>query len=166
MPLAHGGFIGAAQDGNIAAATREDYAEAAVAVLTNGGHEGKTYELAGDHSFTMKDLAEAVSGWAGRPLLYSDLPPSEYRKTSGSTGLPEAIVDLLVATDVAIARGDVDSNSHELPQLDRAEHAGGPRGADERAEADRAYKKDCDKNSNHYVSIFVFASAIPMPDKH
>jgi NAD(P)H dehydrogenase (quinone) len=117
MSLAHGGFIGAAQNGKIAAATRQDYAEAAVAVLTHGGHEGKTYELAGDYSFTMNDLAEAVSGWAGKPLPYSDLLQSEYRKILSSTGLPEAIVDLLIATDVAIARGDLDSNSRDLHNL-------------------------------------------------
>jgi len=117
MPLAHGGFIGAAQTGKIAAATREDYAEAAVAVLMSGGHEGKTYELAGDYGFTMKDLADAVSGWAGTTLPYTDLPPAEYRKILGSAGLPDAIVDLLVATDVAIAHGDLNSDSRDLHNL-------------------------------------------------
>jgi NAD(P)H dehydrogenase (quinone) len=44
MPLALGAFIGAARDGRIAAATRADYAAAAVSVLTTDGQEGKTYE--------------------------------------------------------------------------------------------------------------------------
>lgn len=56
MPLALGAFIGAARNGRIAAAARADYAAAAVSVLTTDGQEGKTYELAGDHAFTMKEL--------------------------------------------------------------------------------------------------------------
>jgi NAD(P)H dehydrogenase (quinone) len=117
MPLAHGGFIGAAQNGRIAAAARADYAAAAITVLTTGGHEGKIYELAGDHAFTMKHLANAVSSWAGKSLPYNDLPPSEYGNVLEKAGLPEAIVNLLVATDVAIARGDLDSSSRDLHSL-------------------------------------------------
>ena len=76
MNLAHGAFFGAARDGRIAAAARADFAAAAVAVLTTEGHAGKTYELAGDHSLTMTDLAKAVSEWAERTMLYRDLPPT------------------------------------------------------------------------------------------
>ncbi|RYZ15573.1 MAG: SDR family oxidoreductase, partial [Sphingobacteriales bacterium] len=56
-----GELFGSAGEGKISAATREDYAEAAVAALTSQGHENKTYELAGDTSFTLADLAKTVS---------------------------------------------------------------------------------------------------------
>lgn len=45
--LEHGVFIGAAGDGKIASATRADYAAAAARVISEAGHEGKVYELAG-----------------------------------------------------------------------------------------------------------------------
>ena len=115
--LSRGAFLGAARDGRIAAATRADYAAAAVAVLTADGHGGKTYELAGDQAFTMKEFADAVSSWAGRPLAYKDLPASEYRRELAKEGLPELVVELLVATDLAIARGDLDSSSRDLRAL-------------------------------------------------
>jgi NAD(P)H dehydrogenase (quinone) len=117
MPLQFRAFLGTARDGRIAAASRADYAAAAAAVLTTEGHEDKVYELAGDHAFTMAELAEAVSCWAGRTLPYKDLPGDEYRRTLASAGVPEMFLDLLVGTDVAIARGDLDSNGRDLRGL-------------------------------------------------
>ena len=35
---------------------RVDYAEAAVAALTSDGHDGKTYEPAGDEAYSLSDL--------------------------------------------------------------------------------------------------------------
>jgi hypothetical protein len=46
--LAGGPFLGSAGTGRISSAARADYAKAAAAVLTSDGHEGKTYELAGE----------------------------------------------------------------------------------------------------------------------
>jgi NAD(P)H dehydrogenase (quinone) len=116
-PLARGAFIGAAGDGRIAAASRADYAAAAVAVLTMDGHGDKTYELAGDNAFTMAELAEAVSRWAGKSLPYNNLAASEYRQALAKAGLAETVVELLVATDLAIARGDLDTGGGDLHAL-------------------------------------------------
>ncbi len=109
MPLRFGAFVGAARDGRIAAA--------AVAVLTSEGHEGMTYELAGDRAFTMTDLARAVSDWAGGTIPYNDLPAAEYRKALEKAGVPNPFVDIAVKTDLAIARGDLDSKSPDLHML-------------------------------------------------
>jgi len=117
MPLAHGAFLGSARQGRIAAASRADFAAAAIAVLTTGGHAGRTYELAGDDAFTMHELAEAVSVWSGLDLPYKDIPASEHRSALTQAQLPEWVVDLLVATDAAIARGDLDSSSRDLHGL-------------------------------------------------
>jgi NAD(P)H dehydrogenase (quinone) len=115
--LAQGAFPGSAGAGRIAAASRADYAAAATAVLTTDGHQGETYELAGDESFSMAELAAAVSAWAGKPIPYKDLPPADYRQALMQIDLPEAIVDFLVATDRAIARGDLDSDRGDLHTL-------------------------------------------------
>ena len=116
-PLALGAFLGAAREGRIAAASRSDYAAAAVTVLTTDAHQGKTYELAGDYAFTKKQLAEAVSAWAGTSVGYHDLPAAEYRAALIKAGFPESTVTLLVETDLAIARGDLDSSCRDLHRL-------------------------------------------------
>jgi NAD(P)H dehydrogenase (quinone) len=115
--LARGALLGSARAGRIAAASRADYAAAAVAVLTTEGHDGRTYELAGDRAFTMHELAAAVSTWAGRDIPYRDVPASAHRNALAEAGLPKAMIDFLVATDAAIARGDVDSSSRDLQAL-------------------------------------------------
>ena len=43
---------------------RDDVADALVAMLTAPGHEGMTYELTGPQSFTLAELAAAVTSTA------------------------------------------------------------------------------------------------------
>jgi NAD(P)H dehydrogenase (quinone) len=115
--LSLGALLGSARHGRIAAASRADYAAAAVAVLTTERHGGRTYELAGDHAFTMHELAGAVSAWAGRNIPYEDVPASAHRNALMQAGLSAQMVDFLVATDAAISRGDLDSSSGDLHAL-------------------------------------------------
>ncbi len=66
--LEHGVFIGAAGDGKIASATRADYAAAAARVISEAGHEGKVYELAGDSGWTLTQLAAELTKQSGNRL--------------------------------------------------------------------------------------------------
>ena len=47
--------------GKVSSASRLDYATAAAVVLTQDGHENKIYELAGDTSYTLDDVAKWTS---------------------------------------------------------------------------------------------------------
>ena len=55
------GFAGATAGGRTSYATRDDYAAAAVAVLTTPGHENQVYELAGDAGITRAEVAAEVA---------------------------------------------------------------------------------------------------------
>ncbi|ACG74416.1 NmrA family protein [Anaeromyxobacter sp. K] len=114
--LAHGAIAGSARDGRIAGAARADYAEAAAAVLTGEGHEGRAYELAGT-PFTMADLAAEVSRQAGKPVAYRDLPPADYRAVLVGAGIPGPYADALVDADLGVARGELDDASGDLERL-------------------------------------------------
>ena len=116
-PLALGAFIGSAGNGRIAAASRSDFAAAAATVLTEEGHTGKTYELAGDEGFTIADLAKEVSNWCNRLIGYTEMPAADYTQALISAGLPEPFAVFLVEADLAIAAGELDSNSRDLHQL-------------------------------------------------
>src|SRR5690606_35702578 len=72
--LAGGAFIGSAGEGRIASSTRAVFAEAAAVVLLGEGHDGKTYELAGDKAYTLADLAAEISRQSGREIPYKNLP--------------------------------------------------------------------------------------------
>ncbi|PCE23774.1 NAD(P)-dependent oxidoreductase [Paraburkholderia acidicola] len=115
--LAQGTIIGSAGQGRFASATRADYAGAAVTVLTQPGHANKTYELAGNHAFSMAEFAEELSKQAGRPIVYKDLPPAEYEATLLGLGLPRMIVDVIVDADIKSSNGELDSSSRDLSQL-------------------------------------------------
>jgi NAD(P)H dehydrogenase (quinone) len=80
--LAGGAFLGSAGNGKISSALRVDYAEAAVAVLTSDGHDGKTYELAGDEAYSLSDLAAETSRQTGKTIPYKNLPEAATRPRS------------------------------------------------------------------------------------
>lgn len=115
--LAHGALIGSAGEGRIAAAARADYADAAVAVLTGTGHDGKTYELAGDTAFTLADLAAELSRQTGREIPYRNLPQADYAAALAAAGVPAPFNDALAAWDVDTANGALFDDGRTLSNL-------------------------------------------------
>ncbi|HET6763426.1 MAG TPA: SDR family oxidoreductase [Longimicrobiaceae bacterium] len=115
--LAGGIVLGSAGEGRISSATRADYAEAAVAVLTGTGHEGKTYELAGDTAWTLGDLATEISSQTGKPVAYRNLPEAEYAAALHGFGLPQELAQAIAGWDAAAAGGALFDDSHQLSSL-------------------------------------------------
>lgn len=115
--LAAGAFIGSAGDGRISSATRQDYAEAAVAVATGDGHEGKTYELAGDTAWTMADLAAEVSKQSGKDLPYRNLSEADYAAALARNGMPEGAAAFFAGVDVATSQGALFDDGKQLSAL-------------------------------------------------
>lgn len=115
--LAQGALIGSAGAGQIASAARADYAAAAVAVLSSTGHEGKTYELAGDTAWTLADLAAEISRQSGRDIPYRDLPPADYTAALIAAGVPASWAQALPALDVEAAKGALFDDGHVLSGL-------------------------------------------------
>lgn len=115
--LAGGAFIGSAGEGKVSAAPRADYAEAAVAVLTGAGHEGKTYELAGDTAWTLADLAAEVSKQTGKAIPYMNLPEAGYAQALVGFGLPEGLAAAIAGWDIGASQGALYSDSKDLSTL-------------------------------------------------
>ena len=115
--LEQGAFVGCADGGRISAATRSDYAEAAVTVLTEEGHTGEVYELGGDEAFTMAELAEEVARQSDTEVAYQDLSREEYVNALTEQGIPESQASVLVDMDRAIAEGALYTESDDLHQL-------------------------------------------------
>lgn len=115
--LQYGAIAGSAGNGRVSAASRADYAAAAATVLTQDGHEGKVYELAGDASFSMQDLADALSRKSGKSIAYHDMPMPDYRAMLVSAGLPAAVAYMLADADRSLANGELESTSGDLRKL-------------------------------------------------
>ena len=112
-----GGFAGSAGDGQVASASRADFAAAAVAVLTADGHDDKVYELSGDTAWTYADLAAEIAAVTGKPVTYTDLSPQEHRAALTATGLPEELAGFLVAVEQDIKHGLLADVTGELRAL-------------------------------------------------
>lgn len=114
---AAGAIFGSAGNGKISSATRGDYAEAAVAVLTTPGHQGKIYELAGDSAWTMSDLAAEVSRHVGKDIPYKNLEVDEYAKILKSAGLPEGLAKTIAGWDVEASKDALFDDGRQLSKL-------------------------------------------------
>lgn len=115
--LEFGAFIGSAKEGRIASAGRADYAAAAAKALTTEGHAGKTYELAGDESYTLAELVAELNSQTGKSVVYQDLPEAEFAAALKGAGLPDGLADMLADSDAAAAEGGLFDNSKTLSQL-------------------------------------------------
>ena len=115
--LEHGVFIGAAGEGKIASATRADYAAAAARVITEEGHAGKVYELAGDHGWTLGELAAELAKQSGKKVVYQNLSQADFAAALKSVGLPAGLADMLADSDVGASKGGLFDDSHTLSKL-------------------------------------------------
>ncbi len=115
--VAGGAFIGSAGDGRISSAARADYAEAAATVLVSAGHEGKTYELAGDAAYTLADLAAEISRQTGKAIPYKNLPESNYAAALAGFGLPEGLAAAIAGWDTGASQDALFDDSRQLSKL-------------------------------------------------
>jgi NAD(P)H dehydrogenase (quinone) len=112
-----GAMIGSSGEGRISAASRADYAEAIAAVADGQGHENKVYELAGDDSFTVADMAAVVSQVTGKEIPFNNLPEDTYAGILQSFGLPEGFAKILADSDVQASKGALFDDSKTLSRL-------------------------------------------------
>ncbi|MCL4782514.1 MAG: SDR family oxidoreductase [Bryobacterales bacterium] len=115
--VAGGAFLGSAGEGRISAAARADFAEAAIAALTGTGHDGKTYELAGDAAWTLSDLAAEISRQVGRAIPYRDMPAADYAAALTGLGLPAPLAQAIASWDADASRGALFHDGKDLSRL-------------------------------------------------
>lgn len=115
--LEHGVFIGAADEGKIASATRADYAAAAARVISEDGHAGKTYELAGDAGWTLSQLAAELAKQSGKKVVYQNLSEADFAAALKGVGLSAGLADMLADSDTGASKGGLFDDSHTLSKL-------------------------------------------------
>ncbi|EPH1776644.1 SDR family oxidoreductase [Citrobacter freundii] len=115
--LEHGVFIGAAGEGKIASATRADYAAAAARVISEDGHAGKTYELAGDAGWTLSQLAAELAKQSGKKVVYQNQSEADFAAALKGVGLPAGLADMLADSDTGASKGGLFDDSHTLSKL-------------------------------------------------
>ena len=74
----------------------EDVAQAVAVVLTEAGHEGATYELAGGEMLSQAEVATTLSRQLMRPVRAEAVPPDAWERRARELGLGEYAIDTLL----------------------------------------------------------------------
>lgn len=115
--LQHGIMIGCAGAGRFSTATREDYAVAAVAVLTKEDQAGRVYELAGDDAWTLTDFCAELARQSGTAIVYQNLARADYEAALVQAGVPAAMASVLSDCELGASAGALFDDSRQLSQL-------------------------------------------------
>lgn len=110
-------FLGAAGEGRIASASRDDYAEAAAVVMTQAEPAAAVYELAGDSSYTLAEFAAEIAHQSGKPVAWKNLPPQDFAAVLIEAGLPQGLAQMLADSDAGAAQGGLFDDSRTLSTL-------------------------------------------------
>jgi uncharacterized protein YbjT (DUF2867 family) len=73
----------------------EDIGKAAYALLRDGNHEGKSYDMTGPEALTMTEIAERISAAIGRTICYVNVSVAERRQALLAAGIPADFADAL-----------------------------------------------------------------------
>jgi uncharacterized protein YbjT (DUF2867 family) len=73
-----------------------DLADASARVMTEPGHAGATYELAGPHALSQDDVAAILSKLLEKPIRAQAKPADQMRKEAEAAGVPAERIDTLI----------------------------------------------------------------------
>lgn len=104
-------------DAKVAYVSHEDIADALIAAATGTGHDGKTYELAGETAYSAVELAEILSEVTGREIKALDVPVSAFEDSFRSMGLPEFVVTGVGSFYAALGAGEYSATSKDIALL-------------------------------------------------
>ncbi|KXV15365.1 NmrA family transcriptional regulator [Caballeronia megalochromosomata] len=74
----------------------EDIADAAVAALTQPGHENRLYELTGPRAISFAEALECIAKASRRDLHLAPVPPDAFRAGLLNAGVPKPEADLIL----------------------------------------------------------------------
>jgi uncharacterized protein YbjT (DUF2867 family) len=73
----------------------DDIADAAIEVLTKGGHNGQVYELTGPRLLTFEQAVAEIAAATGKPIQYQQIPMEDYKAMLTEYEVPEDMIWLI-----------------------------------------------------------------------
>ncbi|MFB4267412.1 SDR family oxidoreductase [Nonomuraea sp. GTA35] len=118
MAGSDGVIRGPAGQGRVAAVAQDDIAQAAANVLlAPEEHAGATYDLTGPQALTLDEVAALISAATGRDVTYHAETVPEAYASREIYGAPGWQVEAWVSTYLAIAAGELEGVSGDVPAL-------------------------------------------------
>ena len=115
--VAKGELILPMEDARIASIDIGDIAEVAIIVLTDSGHEGKTYPITGPEALNMAEVAERLSVVTGKPIRYINIAPEEAKRINLENGMPPYMADGLFELFAERRKGKESQVSSVIPEI-------------------------------------------------
>ncbi|MBA3636190.1 MAG: SDR family oxidoreductase [Rubrobacteraceae bacterium] len=105
------------KEGRLGMIDARDIGEAAAKVITEEGHEGKTYTLTGPAAISFHDIAGALSEVLGKEVTYIPVPLEKAKEAMLSRGIPEWMADALNEYAKAHSEGYSDWTTDDFERL-------------------------------------------------
>ena len=105
------------KDGKLGMIDVRDIADVAAKVLTEPGHEGKTYGLTGPASISYHDIAAGLSKALGKEIKYVDVPLDAAREAMVGMGLPDWYADAYNEYNKAFSEGLGDFTTKDVEEI-------------------------------------------------
>lgn len=115
--LQQGHIYAQAGEGEISMVDARDIADVAVEALLNDGHEGKTYVLTGPEAISYGKIAEVFSNALKRQIAYVPVTSVQARSSMLEAGMPDWLVEDLVAVNMEHAAGLANSVSPDVEKV-------------------------------------------------
>ncbi len=104
-------------DGKAGYALREDLAEAHAIVLSQKGHENKSYALQGGPAVSFADVAQIMAEISGSQVEFHAVSEQDYVAHLVTAGLPEPAANFVLAWVKGVNAGEWDSPTGDLERL-------------------------------------------------
>lgn len=104
-------------DGKAGYALRDELAEAHAIVLSQEGHENRSYALQGGPAVSFADVAQIMSEISGSQVEFHAVSEQDYVARLATAGLPEPAANFVLAWVKGVNAGEWDSQSGDLERL-------------------------------------------------
>ncbi|MGI9331105.1 MAG: SDR family oxidoreductase [Gammaproteobacteria bacterium] len=104
-------------NGTVATTDLRDVGEVIRLVLTEPGHENKSYDLTGPELLTFDECAERISRVIGRDVRYVDQPMAEFADRLRSINMSDWRTEAVCKEFEAISRGIIDHTTDTVAEL-------------------------------------------------
>lgn len=116
MSLAHGALAGLAEN-KVSFVCRDDVAAAAAGILLGDEHDGAIYAATGPAAVTGAERAALVAKVTGKPMAFAILPEATLKGMLEKSGLPEVIVNTVIAIQKKYVAGSFDIVTGDIEKL-------------------------------------------------
>ena len=106
-----------AGDGKAAFTLREDMAEATANILTQDGHENKSYAFSNTENLSVSEIANALSHDLGKAVNYTSPDQSTYKNVLTDAGVPGEYIGVMAGFAEAIKQGELEKQQGDLETI-------------------------------------------------